>query len=326
MTGAAVPTWNQVRLLARRHLEQLLTLQSEILQRGSAKAIHDYRVASRRMQQVLDLLYERPRPADIRRSRRVIRRSRRVLSEVRNCDVLLKLSAQQLARKQLAGRPAWRAYRRYLSGRRDRALHRAMRRLATLNLEALSTRLQDELASVPAAGRNDGGEVPQAQIAQQEVASLRARIREEMERAWARVEQCVADSREAPGTGNYHAVRIAAKRLRYLIEVTHELGSAGSGEILDSLRRLQRELGDWHDLEIMEEMLLQMLSAPDFLRDHLELAIQAEQIAVRNRRRKKSRQRAVLRMTQTSPQWSQLSAWVKTQCQEPLRIPPGSLR
>jgi hypothetical protein len=76
----------------------------------------------------------------------------------------------------------------------------------------------------------------------------------------------------------------------------------------------------------MEEMLLQMLSAPDFLRDHLQLAIQAEQIAVRNRRRKKSCQRAVLRMTQPSPQWSQLSAWVKTQCQEPLRIPPGSLR
>jgi CHAD domain-containing protein len=57
--------------------------------------------------------------------------------------------------------------------------------------------------------------------------------------------------------------------------------------ILDWLRRLQRHLGDWNDLEVMEEMMAEMLSRPRFLRSHVELAMRVEKLMLKNRRSKR---------------------------------------
>jgi len=61
-----------------------------VLRGDDPDAIHDMRVASRRLQQILDLLYPKPRPQKIRKLWRTIRRDRTIFSSVRNCDVLLE--------------------------------------------------------------------------------------------------------------------------------------------------------------------------------------------------------------------------------------------
>src|SRR5881296_1043925 len=80
-----------------------------------------------------------------------------------------------------------------------------------------------------------------------------------------------------------HGVRIAAKRLRYLIEVFEEFKVAGSAEALAWLRCLQQHLGDWHDFEVLEELMIEMVARPAFLRDHLELALGVEKLILKNR-------------------------------------------
>jgi len=47
--------------------------------------------------------------------------------------------------------------------------------------------------------------------------------------------------------GVIHGVRIAAKQLRYLLEVAHEFDVAGSQATLAWLRKLRQYLGNWHD-------------------------------------------------------------------------------
>src|SRR5581483_9306293 len=67
-------TNKMVRDLALKQLNRLVSLEAKVLKGDDADAIHDIRVATRRLQQVLDLLYPVPRPEAVRRVRRQIRR------------------------------------------------------------------------------------------------------------------------------------------------------------------------------------------------------------------------------------------------------------
>jgi CHAD domain-containing protein len=86
--------WTVVGKLAVRHLDRFISLEPKMLKGDNPEAIHDIRVASRRLQQLLDLIYSKPRLREIRRFRRKIRRCRRALGGVRNYDLLLKNVSQ----------------------------------------------------------------------------------------------------------------------------------------------------------------------------------------------------------------------------------------
>ncbi|MBZ5544920.1 MAG: CHAD domain-containing protein, partial [Acidobacteriia bacterium] len=137
--------WKKVRKLALRQLDRFISLEPKVLRGDDRDAIHDLRVASRRLQQVLDLLYPPPRPAEIRKLRRKIRRSRRALGEVRNCDVQLQHVERILARKRAARRQTWEAVRHYLRQRRAESFDKAMRKLSKINLAIFYVHLKDHL-------------------------------------------------------------------------------------------------------------------------------------------------------------------------------------
>ena len=101
--------WSKVRKLALRHLNRFVSLEAKVLKGDDPDAIHDMRVASRRLQQVLDLIFPNPLPREARRLRRKIRRCRRALGDVRNCDVLLQQVEGRLARNRCSHREAWMA-------------------------------------------------------------------------------------------------------------------------------------------------------------------------------------------------------------------------
>jgi hypothetical protein len=99
--------------------------------------------------------------------------------------------------------------------------------------------------------------------------------------------------------------------MRYLIEVIHELEVAGSEQALACLRHLQQHLGDWNDLEVLEEMMLEMVARPAFLRGRLELAMDVERLVLRNRRSKKTYEGKFFQMTGRSEEWMRLREWVE---------------
>jgi CHAD domain-containing protein len=313
--------WRKVRKLALRQLDRFMSLEPQVLRGDDPDAIHDIRVASRRLQQVLDLLYPTPSPAEIRKLRRRIRRSRRALGEVRNCDVQLARVDRILASKRATRREIWEAVRHYLLQRRAKNFEKSARKLSRLNLAVFYVRLKDVLApndnDRPLHGDRHHQD-PRAQRSEE----FHQRVSESLERVWRAFDAQVGQSHRDPQAGVIHAVRIAAKRLRYLIEVIHEFGVPGSKNALAWLRGLQEHLGNWHDLEVLEQMMIEMVARPEFLRDHLETAMGVEKLILKTRSGKVTFRQKYFGMTRDAEGYQQVNGWVASLLASPAAFVP----
>ena len=89
--------------LLRKQLKKFVALVPVVLASGEPEAIHDARVASRRLQQAVSVFFPKPRVDDVKRLCRTPRKVRRALGEWRNCDVLLELvqGRQRRARREV---------------------------------------------------------------------------------------------------------------------------------------------------------------------------------------------------------------------------------
>ncbi len=316
--GVSVPReWARVCRLAIKQLDRCVSLEPKVLQGDDPDAIHDLRVATRRLQQVLDLLFPPPHSGELRKVRRRLRRSRRSLSEVRNDDVLLERVDAALARKHTARREAWEAIRVYLKESRSVRLDKALRKLTKANLSAIYVRLKECLPvkgnSLLAAETSDHLCAGQNLTAEQ----FYARISEGLKAVWEAFELEVAQSRHKPDPAVLHRTRIAAKRVRYLIEVVHAFDVPGSKEALIWLRSLQKQLGRWHDLVVFEETVIGMIADPAFLRDHVELALEIERLILRNRALKAKLERKYLEMTTDRTGFFQTKGWARRVVESP---------
>jgi CHAD domain-containing protein len=300
-------SWTKVRELALRQLDRFMSFEAKVLKGDDAGAIHDMRVASRRLQQVLDLLYPKPRPPEYRRLRRQIRRCREALGDVRNCDVLLDFVGRSLARKRSARREAWTAVQHFLLVRRTKYFLQAMRKVGKINLAVFYVNLKDFLLDEKSHDRESehlhhGSGVLPPSFAQDLTAGL--------ETTWKGFEEQIAQSHRHSRPEVIHAARIATKRLRYLLEVFHEFAVPGSADALTWLRQLQTHLGDWHDLEVLEQTMIEMLARPEFLREHLPLAMEVERLILRNRQNKVEFEEKYVRMSRGSVEMRRLKEWV----------------
>ncbi|MBZ5513385.1 MAG: CHAD domain-containing protein [Acidobacteriia bacterium] len=307
--------WRKVRKLALRQLDRFVSLEPKVLRGDDPDAIHDLRVASRRLQQVLDLLYPAPRAAEVRKLRRKIRRSRGALGEVRNCDVQLQRVEGILARKRTARRKIWEAVRHYLRERRAENFEKAVRKLSKINLAVFYVHLKDLL--VPG---GTGRATPQADRTPTPAAEeFGTRVTQSLEGVWQRFEAQVSRSDQDSSASVIHAVRIAAKRLRYLIEVIHAFNVSGSGSTLAWLRSLQQHLGNWHDREVLEQMMIAMVARPEFLRDQMDVAMGVERLILQNRKQKQADQAKYFQMTADSAEFEKVREWVRGLLESPAK-------
>jgi CHAD domain-containing protein len=268
---------------------------------------------------------------------------------VRNTDVLLNQIEQNLGRKRLAHRDVWTTFRDYLQERRDSEMRKASRKLGKLNLAGWYVHAKGVLAvkgtlasapepapepapkpiskpaivarvfgrtaglgAEPVSARNSPANPAEAAKAPQDShpPELRALLTESLLQSWEALNNRVVQSQREPSATTIHAVRIAGKRLRYLIEVMQALRVAGSDPALDWLRRLQQDLGEWHDLEVMEQTMIGMVARPKFLRDHLELGLEAEKLVLRNRKVKQDYQDRFFELMEQKTDMEGLANWI----------------
>ena len=321
--GAALsPEWIKLQALALQQLDRFMSLEPKVLRGTDPEAIHDMRVASRRLQQFLDLIYPPPAPRDVRRLRRRIQRCRRALGEVRNCDVLLQSVEKSVSSKRNSRREVWETAREYLRRRRSESFATAIRKLGKTNVAALYVALKTHLVvnGVTPEHSDSAQLLPESQALAP--AQFYERVGGCMESAWKDFVEKVADSHRHPQVSALHAVRIAAKRLRYLVEVLEEFDVPGSRESSSWLRGLQQHLGDWHDLEVMERALTDMVAQPKFLRDNLEMASGTLQLIQRNRGVKKKFEEKYLQVTQHSAQYEYTKGWATHLISSPAAVFP----
>ena len=316
--------WARVSSLAIRQLDRCVSLEPKVLRGDDPDAIHDLRVATRRLQQVIDLIYPPPHSGEIRKLYRGLKRCRGSLSEIRNYDVLLERVDTALSRKRTARREAWEVIGDYLRDLRSARLEKSLRRLAKANLSAIYVRLKECLpsdgeSSYAAAGPVRNGVRPGLTSTQ-----FCERISHSLEAVWAELEQDVAQSQHQHDAAILHRTRIAAKRARYLIEVINAFDVPGSKEALIWLRSLQTRLGDWHDLAVFEEAIIGMIADRDFLRDRLEMAIQIERLIVRNRALRSKLENQYFEMIRDKAAMIRVRDWVQAMVDLPAAQFAGS--
>jgi CHAD domain-containing protein len=316
--------WPRLRKLALRQLNRLVSLEPKVLRDEFPEAVHDLRVASRRLQSLLDFLYPAPRPPQIRKLRGRLKRAREVLGELRNHDVLVARMTRVLARKRAGRRKAWEAGHEYVLKLRPNTVERAHRRLTRLNLAQVYVRLREQLeassspesfdtASHPA--RSAAAPAKSPAIASPQPATVpgkpedaAARFAERLAKLWNDFDALAAKARRNPDV--LHSLRIATKRLRYLVEVAAAMEIAGSSAAVHWLRELQGKLGDWHDLEVLDATLIEMLAHRKFLQDNLPLAIEVERLILGVRGSKTRQFHSYLRKALQSSAFHQTASWV----------------
>ncbi|OFW04125.1 MAG: hypothetical protein A3G20_08955 [Acidobacteria bacterium RIFCSPLOWO2_12_FULL_59_11] len=298
---------------ARRHLNRFKNLEPKVLQGDDRGAIHDFRVASRRLQQMLDLLYPKPRSKRIRRLRCGIQRSRQLLSSTRNCDVLLQRVEASLARNRAGQQEVWATFANYLESQRAESLQEALEKLRKLYLPEIVLRLQDCFNAGSRPLQESPLLLPGAppSAVPTAIETFDCWVVRELQTTWDYFDAQVAKAQGNQQSATLHPVRIAAKRLRYLVEGINELGVPGCKKVLITLRRLQRHWGYWHDLEVMEQMMAEMLARPKFLRNHLLLAMRTERLMLKNQKNKRLYERRFFGETIGSADWDNLKLWVK---------------
>ncbi len=314
----------RVLKLALKQLDRLVALEPKVLRDESIEPAHNLRVASRRLQGLIDFLYPAPAPNGVRKLRRRLKKAREVLGELRNQDVMAWRIERVLARRRTAHRPAWEAAGNYLRELRPKIAGRAHRKLTRLNLSELYVRLRRELTDSSPAETTVVSRViafpderapadpitaleSEASVAPPQGTDSAGRFSERLDELWQDFAAKAASHEEVSGL---HALRIAAKRLRYLVEVAAELEVTGSREALLFLRNLQGKLGDWHDYQVLGSTMLAMVAHRDFLEEQLSLAIEVEQLVLTLRSSRTRSCQRYLRQTFRSLEYRRMADWI----------------
>ena len=229
-------TTGRSELLIRQRLGAL-TRALPPARAGDVTAIHQARVATRRLREALPLV---TRGSSARKLARVARRLTRALGPVRELDVAL-LTLQELAGQRDVPRAGVTALQQVIRQERSR-MHQDMRR--TIDRCRLD-KLGEKLLTV--ARKHDAlGPRPRATDPKQ-LSAARGRAARRAERLAASIENAAAIYLP----DRLHEVRIAVKKLRYAMEIVRELSGSRATVRIMTLKRAQDLLGRIHDLEVL---------------------------------------------------------------------------
>jgi CHAD domain-containing protein len=219
-----------------RHRLRALEKNLPGARKGNVQAVHQARVASRRLREALPVVSTGSRG---RRLERQMRKITRALGPVRDLDVALQM-LDDIERTGGASRAALMRLRQAVSRERQLLQAGLEERIERSHPEKLRKR------ALAAARRDSNGEGsarkggPQLVHAARRMARRAARLRAAIENA----------------SGMYlperlHEVRIAVKKLRYSMELVRELTGSRATARIRVLKRTQELLGRVRDLEVL---------------------------------------------------------------------------
>lgn len=215
---------------------------------GKVRALKRTRVASRRLRELIPILQ-----VDARVGRALGRRLRRVtrrLGPVRELDALMLV----LDELHESGRYDRRCLSRIVSAIRQERIEAREQFLSTLRIEELGrvAAKLERVAGELATRRNRTAEAGNTRQAWRRV--IAARLGGRAARLTAAIRR--AGSRYVPD--RLHTVRIAAKKLRYVLELATESAGAKTSPDLAQLKRVQKLLGRWHDRQVLIDRVRQI--------------------------------------------------------------------
>ena len=227
-------------VLMHRHLDTVIGHLPGVFD-GEGESVHQARIATRRVREVLPLIREGLAPAVAE----AVRAAGRHLGRVRELDVTSALLESAALRVVSVATAAATARLRVCERQRlqRRAMVKAIERLELERLRDGCSRHEPWLAGLRQRPRT-------------------LRTPDWVEPLWTRIVDRGSDAADAVrhATGVYfpqraHKARIAVKKLRYAVEVAADTGLWRSDQLLKDLRRVQGTLGSMHDRQVLVDML-----------------------------------------------------------------------
>jgi len=212
---------------------------------GDDTGVHQARVTSRRLREAVPVLATGLEGSKAGKAERKIRRLTQALGTVRELDVTLGL-LDNLARSPQLSRTAVEDVRAHVIAERDSRRAEMLKRLDRVNMEKLGRRL----ASVGAAL----DEAPDEPWRKALGAQLLKRSR--------RLAAAIEDAGHMYAPEGLHQVRIAAKKLRYGLELAADSGTRQAAPHVRTIKRVQDMLGKLHDLQVLETHVAAVQAEP----------------------------------------------------------------
>jgi CHAD domain-containing protein len=247
------PTPNQLLLEAlenrwKTYLAELKRCRAEF----SNEAVHDLRVSLRRLLSLVQLLNSvEPRPR-LRRLSLALKNQLDEFDELRDTQVMLAEISETILEL-----PGLEPLRIHLERVEKRSLKDLRKKLRKLDLKEVARRIRKTHETLPAEEKADWS-VPILQSVDDAFLVTKQRL--------ARVDPA------QPAT--IHRVRVAFKKFRYMVEITHPLLDGFPEANLKRMNVYQTLMGEIQDAEVFQQTLAEVQpassSAPDPVRRHYE--------------------------------------------------------
>jgi len=264
------------RTLEEIIISQLKTLRTHyhaVLTTESVDAVHKMRVTTRRLQASLDLL---ERAMKVRPLKRRLRRWRRKLSTVRNLDVFLEMLANEAEIRGRTRREQLNLIKAILYDRRLARSTKVKQYLQKQDVNSvadalglLSSEAPDVSSSTSIESNTTDGLPVISGTLEFDLSVVTNYAADRIEQRLMEFQTLAAQSHPTNNPTELHQLRIAAKRVRYLLEIVSEMGYGDASRSLVWLRTLQDRIGDWHDLEALEEEIITIVSGGEFMKQNL---------------------------------------------------------
>jgi CHAD domain-containing protein/CYTH domain-containing protein len=239
----SLPAAEGAAVVARRLLADVAERRLRLVDQDDADALHDFRVALRRLRSWLRAFDPELDRAVSRKTRRRLRVIARTSNESRDGEVQLAWLREQTSRVPTDARPGLDWFARHLATRKRKSDERFRKRLAK-DFDRTYAALDEALASAADQTKDTGAGATDRTLSTV-VASL---IRTQTDR----LELRLAAVRGLRDGVEAHRARVAGKQLRYVLEPVAD-SIPGAAVTVARLKALQDALGELHDAHILIE-------------------------------------------------------------------------
>jgi CHAD domain-containing protein len=230
-------------LLARRRQALKRNLKQAV--EGDGKGVHQARVASRRLREAVPVLATGLKKSKADKAGRKIRRITKALGSIRELDVTVSL-IDELAQRDTVPRLALEHVRARVIHEQESRRVTMLKRLDRVKVAKLDRRLQSLSEALEAADAEQWRE------------TLAARLLKRSKLLRAALE----NAGQLYEAERLHQVRIAAKKLRYALELAAETGLREAKDPVLTIKRAQDMLGRLHDLQVLQTYVASVLAEP----------------------------------------------------------------
>jgi CHAD domain-containing protein len=239
--GALTPFGEAAPLLLAAKAEPVFELERAVREGRSVAAVHDMRVASRRLRETVRLLELVYRTQEFSDWYREVRRITSALGPLRDADVFIESISRWSEDLPEGGRRAAAFFVGYRIAAGEGEVERLRRELGRMELPR-RRRLMKKLLQAPIdkkLAKRTLADFAHAAVAERASTVLKATLK------------ALPDS----AINEQHALRVVVKRLRYAVEVFAPAYGDSFDEVHEALSAFQDALGDLHDAHLFLDTL-----------------------------------------------------------------------